>query len=67
MLNEQSVIVTPIKLNDRGNDTSIVYIDFTTLYIELPHNQLLVVLNELIDFHFSDGNVNMTADLHTIK
>ena len=55
MLNEQSVIVTPIKLNDRGNDTSIVYIDFTTLYIELPHNQLLVVLNELIDFHFSDG------------
>ena len=42
-------------LNKRRKATSVSTFDFSTLYIKLPHNKLLMVLNSLIDFCFDGG------------
>ena len=42
-------------LNKRRKATSVSTFDFSTLYTKLPHNKLLMVLNNLIDFCFDGG------------
>ena len=41
--------------NKRRKATSVSNFDFSTLYTKLPHNNLLMVLNSLIDFCFDKG------------
>ena len=43
------------KLNERNKANSISTFDFSTLYTKLPHNKLLMVLHNLIDFCFYGG------------
>ena len=38
------------KLNKRGSVKTINTFDFLTLYTKIPHDKLLLVLDELIDF-----------------
>ena len=42
-------------LNKRNKATSVSAFDFSTLYTKLPHYELLMVLNGLIDFCFDGG------------
>ena len=53
--NNQSVIVSINKLNRRNSAKSLITFDFSTLYTKIPHQKLLEVLNELIDFCFQGG------------
>ena len=56
--NNKPVIGAMNGFNKRKKATSISTYDFSTLYIKLPHNKLLVVLNSLIDFCFDGGECN---------
>ena len=38
-----------------GNQLLFQRFDFSTLYTKLPHNKLMMVLNNLIDFCFDAG------------
>ena len=42
------------KINQHWKATSILTSDFSNLYTKLPHKELLMVLNSLIDWFF-DG------------
>ena len=42
-------------LNKHRKATSVSTFDFSTLYIKLSHNKLLMVLNSLIDFYFDES------------
>ena len=42
-------------LNKQRKATSVSTFDFSMLYTKLPHNKLLMVLNNLIDFCFDGG------------
>ena len=53
--NNQSVIDSINKLNRRNSAKSLKTFDFSTLYTKIPHQKLLEVLNELIDFCFQGG------------
>ena len=44
------------KINSKQNAKSISTFDFSTLYTKIPHNLLLEVLFELIDFVFKGNN-----------
>ena len=43
------------KLSSRKKAKSLSTFDFSTLYTKIPHDKLLAVLNELVDFCFSGG------------
>ena len=49
-------------LNKRRKATSVSNFDFSTLYTQLPHNKLLMVLNSLIDFYFDGENKYITVN-----
>ena len=55
--NNKSVIDAMNGLNKRRKATSVSAFEFSTLYTELPHNKLLMVLNSLIDFCFDGGEI----------
>ena len=51
------------KLSSRKKAKSLSTFDFSTLYTKIPHDKLLAVLNELVDFCFSGGRrVNILAE-----
>ena len=50
--NNKPVIDAMNELNKRRKATSVSTFDFSTLYTELPHNKVLMVLNSSIDFCF---------------
>jgi hypothetical protein len=43
------------KINSRNKAKSIMTFDFTTLYTKIPHNLLILALDEIIDFCFKGG------------
>ena len=49
-------------LNKRRKATSVSNFDFSTLYTQLPHNKLLMVLNSLIDFYFDGESKYITVN-----
>ena len=53
--NNKPIIDAMNWLNKRRKATSVSHFDLSTLYIKLPHNKLLMVLNSLIDFSFDEG------------
>ena len=55
ILNNRPVINTIAKINKRNSAKSLSTFDFSTLYTKIPHNKLLEVLNNIIDFCFKGG------------
>ena len=53
--NNKPVINTINKINKRHSAKHFSTFDFSTLYTKIPHNKLLEVLNEIIDFSFKGG------------
>ena len=53
--NNKLVIDAMNELHKRRKTTSVSMFNFSTLYIKLLHNKLLMVLNSLIDFCFDKG------------
>ena len=53
--NNENVIKSIEKLNSRNSAKSIKTYDFSTLYTKIPHQKLLDVLSELVDFCFQGG------------
>ena len=49
------------KLSCRGRARSISTLDFSTLYTKIPHDKLIFVLNELVDFCFKGGSKRYIA------
>ena len=45
-------------INTKKKAKEVSTFDFSTLYTNLPHDDLLRVLNEIIDFAFDGGNRN---------
>ena len=48
-------------MNSRGSARSISTFDFSTLYTKIPHDKLIFVLNDLIDFCFKGGTNKYVA------
>ena len=59
--NNVPVINNIKKLNKRHKALSVSSFDFSTLYTNIPHDKLLHVLNELIDFCFQGGTNDIIA------
>ena len=53
--NNEDVLKSISKINRRNSAKSINTYDFSTLYTKIPHQKLLEVLNELVDFCFKGG------------
>ena len=53
--NNEDVITSIRRLNKRNSIRSISTFDFSTLYTKIPHDKLLQVLYELVDFCFQGG------------
>ena len=53
--NNEDVLKSIRKINRRNSARSINTYDFSTLYTKIPHQKLLEVLNELVDFCFKGG------------
>ena len=53
--NNEEVIKSIKKINKRKNARTISKFDFSTLYTKIPHEKLLSVMNELIEFCFQGG------------
>ena len=53
--NNEEVIKSITKINKRKSAKSITTFDFSTLYTKIPHNKLLQVMDELVDFCFQGG------------
>ena len=51
----ENVINSIKKLNKRNALRSMATFDFSTLYTKIPHEKLLEVMNELVDFCFQGG------------
>ena len=49
------------KLSSRGRARSISTFDFSTLYTKIPHDKLIFVMNELVDFCFKGGSKQYIA------
>ena len=56
ILNNKPVIQNINIMNKRTKASSISCFDFSTLYTKIPHNKLLKVMNELVDFCFKGGD-----------
>ena len=54
--NSAPVIEKLTKLNERKRARDISTYDFSTLYTQLPHDELILNLNEIVDFAFNGGN-----------
>ena len=54
--NSDPIINTLNTINKKNNAKSISTFDFSTLYTKLPHDKLIDVLFQLIDFVFKGGN-----------
>ena len=48
--NNRPVINSINKIDKRNSAKSLATFDFSTLYTKIPHNKLLDVLNEIVDF-----------------
>ena len=59
--NNKPVIDSINKLNKRNKACRVSTFDFSTLYTKIPHNKLLHVLNNLIDFCFNGGGKSFIA------
>ena len=59
--NNSPVIKSINNLNKRNKALQITSFDFSTLYTKIPHDKLLKVLNELIDFCFKGGTKDFIA------
>jgi hypothetical protein len=53
--NNHKVLESIDKINRRGNAKSISTYDFSSLYTNIPHDKLLMVLNAIVDFAFNGG------------
>ena len=53
--NNEDVLKSISKISRRYSARSINTYDFSTLYTKIPHQKLLEVLNELVDFCFKGG------------
>ena len=53
--NNEEVINSIRKLNKRNSVRSMSTFDFSTLYTKIPHDKLLAVMFELVDFCFQGG------------
>ena len=61
--NNTPVINSINNLNKRNRALSLTTFDFSTLYTNIPHDKLLSVLNELVDFCFKGSTKNyITVD-----
>ena len=60
-LNNQPVIRKMNKINLNKRAKCITTFDFSTLYTKIPHDKLLYVLNNLIDFCFDGGPSDFIA------
>ena len=59
MINNSRPLIEKLEIiNTRKKAKEISTFDFSTLYTKLPHNDLLRVLNEHIDFAFDGGSKN---------
>ena len=56
ILNNKPVINSINNLNKRSKASSISCFDFSTLYTNIPHDKLIKVMRELIEFCFKGGN-----------
>lgn len=56
--NNQPVLDSMIKINSKNRAKCISTFDFSTLYTKLPHDKLIDVLNNIIDFCFKGGTKN---------
>ena len=61
--NNKPVINSILNINKRGAARHISTFDFSTLYTKIPHDKLLMVLNNIVDFAFKGG----TRDLIMVK
>ena len=59
--NNEPVIKSINRINSRSKANCISTFDFSTLYTKIPHDKLLFVLNDLIDFCFQGGTNNHVA------
>ena len=59
--NNEDVINCINKLNRTNSVKSMSTFDFSTLYTKIPHQKLIEVLNELIDFCFKGGSHKMLS------
>ena len=59
--NNRPVKEAIFKINTRNNTKSITTFDFSTLYTKIPHDKLIFVLNNLIDFCFKGGQSKFIA------
>ena len=51
--NNSDVVTTLDKISAKGKARSISTFDFSTLYTKIPHDKLIDVLNQLVDFVFN--------------
>ena len=51
--NNSDVVATLDKISAKGKARSISTFDFSTLYTKIPHDKLIDVLNQLVDFVFN--------------
>ena len=56
--NNNPVINSLFKINKRKSKKHISTFDFSTLYTKIPHDKLIYVLNQVIDFAFTGGTRN---------
>ena len=56
--NNNPVINSLFKINKRKSAKHISTFDFSTLYTKIPHDKLIYVLNQVIDFAFTGGTRN---------
>ena len=54
--NNEEVIKNIKKINKRKSARTISTFDFSTLYTKIPHDKLIDVMNELVDFCFQGGS-----------
>ena len=57
--NSKPIIQSVNKLNKRNTAKSLSTFDFSTLYTKIPHDKLIQVLNEIIDFAFKGGTKDL--------
>ena len=54
--NNSDVVASLDKISAKGKARSVSTFDFSTLYTKIPHDKLINVLNELVDFVFNSSD-----------
>ena len=59
--NNEQPLESMARISERTNAKRITTFDFSTLYTKLPHNQLIMVMNKIIEFVFKGGTRDVVA------